>query len=115
MLLYAFIFINSLLTKHKPTETDLVPSFLLIAVQRVQVCYAGCLKEVIISVSVIGTMPTVSTHTAHFICREAQDRAKLQKTCISRDVQKDTLLEITDQTKIKSAENTVSVFLLSFF
>lgn len=83
MLLYAFIIINSLLTKHKPTETDLVPSFLLIVVQRVQVCYAGCLKELIISVSVIGTMPTVSTHTAHFICREAQDRAKLQKTCIS--------------------------------
>lgn len=83
MLLYAFIFINSLLTKHKPAETDLVPSFLLIVVQRVQVCYAGCLKELIISVSVIGTMPTVSTHTAHFICREAQDRAKLQKTCIS--------------------------------
>lgn len=75
MLLSTLIFINSLLTKHGPTKTDFVPSFLLIVVQRVQVSYAGCLKELVISITVTGTMPTVSAHTAHFICKEAQDRA----------------------------------------
>lgn len=33
-----------LLTQRKPAETDLVPSFLLIIVQEVQVHYAGCMK-----------------------------------------------------------------------
>lgn len=83
MLLSTLIFINSLLTKHKPTETDLVPQFLFILVQRVQVCHAGCLKELIISISVTGTVPTISAEAAHFFCREAQDRANLNKACVS--------------------------------
>lgn len=52
-------------------ETDLVPILLLIVVQRIQVCDAGCLEELIVSVSVMGTMSAVSANTAHFICREA--------------------------------------------
>lgn len=79
--------------KHKPTETDLIPILLLVVVQRVQVRYAGCLKKLIIIVIVTGTMPTVSTHTANFICKEGQARTKLQKMAfISRVEQKDSLL-----------------------
>lgn len=82
----------------KSRETDLVPTFLLIVVQRVQVCDAGRLEELVVSVCVMGTVPTVSTNTAHFFCREARDRARLQK---ARGVQKNTMLEI----QVRSAEN----------
>lgn len=79
--------------KHNPKETDLIPILLLVIVQRVQVRHAGCLKKLIIIVIVTGTMPTVSTHTANFICREGKARTKLQKTAfISRVEQKHSLL-----------------------
>ena len=52
------------------TETNLVPCFLLIVVQRVQVPDARRMKELVINIGVTGTVPAVSTHTAHLICRE---------------------------------------------
>lgn len=76
-------FLKISLTKHKSTETDLVSRFLLIIFQRVQVHDAGRLKELIIDISVTRTVPTVSTHTAHFICRWTQDGDTLHKICIS--------------------------------
>lgn len=66
---------------YNPKETDLIPCLLLIGVQRVMIHHVGRMKELIISISVAGTVPTICTDTAHFFCREAKEKAVLHK-CI---------------------------------
>jgi len=76
------------LTKQKSTETDLVPRFLLIVFQGVQVCNGGCVKELFINISVNGTVSTISTHTDHFICRGTSNKGKLHQVFHKRHAEK---------------------------